>query len=75
MIANQRERQIDKQTVKMRLKCSLNIVEDSYINGQLSRVLSTIPIRMKKEWSFHQFNNLNFVPIKVKEFSRKTLKF
>ena len=47
----------------------MNIVEDSYINGQLSRVLSTIPIRMKKEWSFHQFNNLNFVPINVKEFS------
>ena len=47
----------------------VNIVESSYINGKLSRVLSTIPIRMKSDWSFYEFSHLNYVPISVKEFT------
>ena len=47
-----------------------SIVEDSYINGKLSRILAILPIRMKSEWSYHEFAYLNFVPINVKEFSK-----
>lgn len=51
----------------------VNIVENSYINGKLSRVLDVIPISMKANWSFHEFSKANFVPIDVKEFSKITL--
>ena len=51
----------------------VNIVENSYINGKLSRVLSVIPIRMKADWSHHEFTDLNFVPINVREFSKITI--
>ena len=47
-----------------------NIVENSYINGKLSRNLSTIPLSMNNGWSFYEFHNPTYVPIDVKEFSR-----
>ena len=47
-----------------------NIVENSYINGKLSRNLSTIPLSMNNGWSFYEFRNPTYVPIDVKEFSR-----
>ena len=46
-----------------------NIVESSYINGKLSRNLSTIPLSMNSGWNFHEFNNPVYVPIDVKEFT------
>jgi hypothetical protein len=48
----------------------VNIVENSYINGKLSRVLDIVPISMKAHWSYYEFARLNFVPIEVKEFSK-----
>ena len=47
-----------------------NIVENSYINGKLSRNLSTIPLKMKGGWNYHEFNNPVYVPIDVKQFSK-----
>ena len=47
-----------------------NIVENSYINGKLSRNLSTIPLTMNSGWNFHEFRNPTYVPIDVKEFSK-----
>ena len=47
-----------------------NIVENSYINGILSRLLSIIPLHMKSHWSFYEFNKPIYVPIDVKEFSK-----
>ena len=47
-----------------------NIVENSYINGKLSRLLSIIPLDMKSDWSFYEFNNPIYVPIDVKQFSK-----
>ena len=48
----------------------VNIVENSYINGRLSRVLSMVPISMKSSWSYYEFSFPNYVPIEVKEFSK-----
>ena len=48
----------------------VNIVENSYINGKLSRLLSMIPISMKSDWSYHEFAHPNYVPIDVREFSK-----
>lgn len=47
----------------------VNVVESSYINGKLSRVLSVVPIQTTSGWVFHEFNHPNYVPIVVKEFS------
>ena len=47
-----------------------NIVENSYINGKLSRNLSTIPLSMKAGLNFYEFSNPAYVPIDVKEFSK-----
>ena len=47
-----------------------NIVENSYINGKLSRLLSIIPLSMKSHWSFYEFNNPVYIPIDVKQFSK-----
>ena len=47
-----------------------NIVENSYINGKLSRNLSTIPLSMNSGWNYHEFNNPVYVPIDVKQFSK-----
>ena len=51
----------------------VNIVENSYINGKLSRNLSTIPLSLKRGWTFFEFNNPTYVPIDVKEFSKIVL--
>ena len=47
-----------------------NIVENSYINGKLSRNLSTIPLSMNNGWNFYEFHNPTYVPIDDKEFSK-----
>ena len=46
-----------------------NIVENSYINGHLSRVLSVVPIQATSGWMYHEFKHQNYTPIVVKEFS------
>ena len=51
----------------------VNIVENSYINGKLSRNLSTIPLSLKRGWSFHEFENPIYIPVDVKEFSKIAL--
>ena len=48
----------------------VNIVEQSFLNGKLSRILSMVPISMKAHWSFHEISQPKFVPINVKEFSK-----
>ena len=48
----------------------VNIVENSYINGKLSRNLSTVPLSLKRGWSFYEFQNPIYIPIDVKEFSK-----
>ena len=47
-----------------------NIVENSYINGKLSRNLGVVPIRNTTEWSLYEPTHPNYVPINVKEFSK-----
>ena len=47
-----------------------NIIENSYINGKLSRLLSIIPLSMKSHWSFYEFNYPVYIPIDVKQFSK-----
>ena len=51
----------------------VNIVENSYINGKLSRLLTMLPISMNSDWSHYEFSHPNFVPIEIKEFSKITL--
>ena len=46
-----------------------SIIENSYINGKLSRNLAVIPIRKSYQWSLYQPQHLNYVPISTKEFS------
>ena len=48
----------------------VNIVENSYINGKMSRVLNLLPISLKAHCSYYEFAQPNFVPIDVKEFSK-----
>jgi len=47
----------------------MNIVENSYINGKKSRVLTPFPIQSKGGYSYHEFINSTYVPIEVKEFT------
>ena len=47
----------------------INIIENSYINGKLSRIASVIPLRSNPGWSFFQQAHPSFVSINVKEFS------
>ena len=47
-----------------------NIVENSYINGKLTRLLTIVPLHMKSHWSFYEFNKPIYVPIDVKQFSK-----
>ncbi len=48
----------------------VNIVENSYINGKLSRILSVVPISSRADWSFYEYSQPSYVPISVKEFSK-----
>ena len=48
----------------------VNIIENSYINGKLSRLLTMLPISMNADWSHHEFTYPNFVSIEVQEFSK-----
>ena len=47
----------------------VNIVENSYINGKLSRNLALVPLSLKRGCSFYEFKHPNYVPIVVKNFS------
>ena len=47
----------------------VNIVENSYINGKLSRNLALVPLSLKGGCSFYEFSRPNYVPIVVKDFS------
>jgi len=47
----------------------VNIVENSYINGKLSRNLALVPLSLKGGCSFYEFKHPNYVPIVVKNFS------
>jgi len=47
----------------------INIIENSYINGRLSRIASVIPLRSNPGWNFYQQAHPSFVSINVKEFS------
>jgi hypothetical protein len=47
----------------------MNIVENSYINGKKSRVLTPFPIQSKGGYSYHEFTNSTYVPVEVKEFT------
>ena len=47
-----------------------NIVENSYINGKLSRNLATIPLSLQSGWNFYEFKYPVYIPIDVKEFSK-----
>ena len=51
----------------------VNIVENSYINGKLSRNLSTVPLSLKRGWSFYEFENPIYITVDVKEFSKIAL--
>ena len=47
-----------------------NIIENSYINGKLSRNMGVVPIRSTSEWSFYEPTHPHYVPINEKEFSK-----
>ena len=47
----------------------INIIENSYINGKLSRISSVIPIKTNPGWNFFHQAHPYFVSINVKEFS------
>ena len=47
----------------------VNIVENSYINGKLSRNLALVPLSLKGGCSFYEFKHPNYVPIVVRNFS------
>ena len=47
----------------------VNIVENSYINGEKTRNLSILPLQKQQGYSFYEFQNPVYVPIEVKQFS------
>ena len=47
----------------------MNIVENSYINGKKSRVLTAFPVISTSGYTYHEFINSTYIPIEVKEFS------
>jgi len=47
----------------------MNIVENSYINGKKSRVLTAFPVISTSGYTYHEFTNSTYIPIEVKEFS------
>ena len=46
-----------------------NIIENSYINGRLTRNLGIVPVTNAPQWSFYESSNPNYVPINIKEFT------
>ena len=47
-----------------------NIIENSYINGKLSRNLGVVPIKNNRGWSLYEPQYPIYVPITVREFSK-----
>ena len=47
-----------------------DIIENSYLNGKLTRNLSVVPIKQSSGWSTYENLHPNYVPITVKEFSK-----
>ena len=64
---------LDFTSWMMPLFLYVNIVENSYINGKLSRNLSTIPLSLKRGWSYYELENPIYIPVDVKEFSKIVL--
>jgi hypothetical protein len=59
------------------LNCSIspafvyaNIIENSYINGRLSRNLGLVSIANTSQWALYEPAHPNYVPINVQEFSK-----
>ena len=48
----------------------MDIVENSYINGKLSRNLTVAPLKMSSVWNYYEFTNPRFTSINVHEFSK-----
>ena len=48
----------------------MDIVENSYINGKLSRNLAVAPIKMSNVWNYYEFSNPRFTSINVQEFTK-----
>ena len=46
-----------------------NIIENSYMNGRLTRNLGIVPVTNAPQWSFYESSNPNYVPINIKEFT------
>lgn len=47
-----------------------SIIENSYINGKLTRNLCIVPIKSGPQWSLYEPTYPNYVPINVKQFSK-----
>ena len=47
----------------------MNIIENSYINGRLSRISTVVPVKTSVGWSFFESASPNYTPINVREFS------
>lgn len=47
----------------------VNIVENSYINGEKTRNLSILPLQRQQGYSFYEFKNPVYIPVEVKQFS------
>ena len=47
----------------------INIVENSYINGNKSRSLAILPLNSRQGYSFYEFIKPVYVPIEVHQFS------
>ena len=46
-----------------------NVVENSYINGNKSRHLATLPLNLQRGYAYYEFKNPVYVPIEVHQFS------
>ena len=60
---------IDYQNSSLPAFVYVNIVENSYLNGRLSRNLTVVPLTLKQSWSYNEFKHPTYVPIEVKQFS------
>ena len=47
----------------------VSIIEQSYINGRKSRILSVLPLKSCQGYSFHQNQVPTYVPIEVRQFA------
>jgi hypothetical protein len=62
--------EIDLQCAESPAFLYANIIENSYINGKLSRNLGVIPIKNTRGWTLYEPKYPIYVPITVREFSK-----